>query len=796
MIITSIPFSVSADSENIIHVVDGINTYREANTLILYRGIGTTDSNPWGYEVMVDKNNRVISVGGNNNTIPKDGFVLSGHGVNATFLKENIQIGDQVFFIEESMIISIGENEPSPFYSTTMNFNGVNIYRAADYAVIYIPSAGETTGTNTYGFEVTVENGIVTKCGGSNSVIPKNGFVISAHGKASTALQGMAQIGMKVSYDESAKTITFEYGEKSLLIADEAEIIKAENALSEATEKCSIIDVAAMTEKVNTARSSFENYKVKVENGEAVSEYLNKRKEILSIVEEVLDGTSESRPVEYRAVWIESKEQSKRQVEKTVQSLYDRGINTICLETLVQGTVIYKPADDSLIKQLPTLRGFDLLQAYADVCHELGMELHVWMPVFGVGSSSSQYASLSLFTQKPDWRIVSDTGSDGADSGVQFLNPANKEACDYLLKTYRYILESYDIDGFQLDYIRYPHTGDDDWGYDDQTIAAFKEKYGITPKYDFRASYWSDWVSFREDYVTDFVRRMRALVDEVAPNVALSADLYGSIDTAHTAVYQNGQGWIEEGLLDIAFPMTYDDSSDGFEQEASAYISLNTGIFTVCGIGSYMTRQNASMSRDQVKVLKSLDGDGYSFFENTSYISREIGEKLEEGAFSERAIPPLRNVFQASVSYSEFMQRRINEIVVPASLLTDAEAAELLDVLSAISGRDVTKANIERLTNAISNISNERAKAALQRDLDYLNKILAHFDWVIPTEDESSDEPSKTDESLTSESEGSNTIAPKTKSDMLTIVIAAIGVIAAAAVVAVIVVRKKKKDKQ
>ncbi len=795
MIITSIPFSVSAESENITHVVDGINTYREANTLIVYRGTGSTGSNPWGYEVVVNKNNRVISVGGNNNTIPKDGFVLSGHGVNAAFLADNIKIGDQVAFIEESMIISIGENEPSPFYSTTMNFNGVNIYRSSDYAVVYTPSFGETTGTNTYGFEVTIEDGIITKCGGNDSAIPKNGFVISAHGSASTALQGMAQIGIQVSYNESDKTITFEYGEKSLLLADEAEIIKAETALDEAIERCSIIDVATMTEKVNTARSSFESCKAKIENGESVGEYLNKRKEILSIIEEVLDGTSESRPVEYRAIWIESKEQSQKQVNNTVKSLYDLGINTICLESLVQGTVIYNPGDDSLIKQLPTLRGFDLLQAYIDACHELGMELHVWMPVFGVGSTSSPYAGLSLFTKNPDWRIVSDTGGDGADSGIHFLNPANKEACDYLLQTYRYILENYDIDGFQLDYIRYPHTGGDDWGYDDQTIAAFREKYGVTPKFNPQASYWADWVSFREDFVTDFVRRMRALVDEVAPDVALSADLYGSIDTAHSAVYQNGRGWIEEGLLDIAFPMTYDDSSDGFMQKSSGYISLDTDTFTVCGIGSYMTRQSASMSRDQVKVLKSLGGDGCSFFENTSYISRRVGEKLIGGAFSNRAITPLGNVFLASMTYSEFIQRRINEIIVPSSLLTDEEATELLGVLSAISGRDVTKANVERLANAVAKVSNDRAKAALQRDLDYLNKILAHFDWVIPAEDESSEEPvSRSDESTISESEESNTIAPKTNSYVLPIVIAGIGIIAA--VVAVIVVRKKKNGNQ
>ena len=54
--------------------------------------------------------------------------------------------------------------------------------RATDMIVIYTPEFGERTGTNQWGVEAIIVNGIVTKVGGNDSEIPKDGYVISGHG--------------------------------------------------------------------------------------------------------------------------------------------------------------------------------------------------------------------------------------------------------------------------------------------------------------------------------------------------------------------------------------------------------------------------------------------------------------------------------------------------------------------------------------------------------------------------------------------------------------------------------------
>ncbi|CAM2844041.1 family 10 glycosylhydrolase [Paenibacillus sediminis] len=74
--------------------------FRGTNQLIVYdRSYGTeTGTNPWGNEVAVNAQGYVISSGGNNKQIPEGGYVLSGHGVNNTWLTNNAPVGAKVSF--------------------------------------------------------------------------------------------------------------------------------------------------------------------------------------------------------------------------------------------------------------------------------------------------------------------------------------------------------------------------------------------------------------------------------------------------------------------------------------------------------------------------------------------------------------------------------------------------------------------------------------------------------------------------------------------------------------------------
>lgn len=89
--------------------------------------------------------------------------------------------------------------------------NGVNCERNSNTVIVYNGWQGATTGTNNFGVEIVVQNGVVTSIirDAGNNPIPPDGFIISAHGNAVEFFKGV-YIGDVVTFDEDY--INVEYG--------------------------------------------------------------------------------------------------------------------------------------------------------------------------------------------------------------------------------------------------------------------------------------------------------------------------------------------------------------------------------------------------------------------------------------------------------------------------------------------------------------------------------------------------------------------------------------------------------
>ncbi len=105
----------------------------------------------------------------------------------------------------------------------TLTVNVVNGYRATNYLAVYTPAHGDTSGTNKYGAELTVDaNGMVT-CEAVKSVgnltIPEGGLVVSAHGTAIAKLQALAAVGNYIYFDSESMTVEVYETESEYLAA-------------------------------------------------------------------------------------------------------------------------------------------------------------------------------------------------------------------------------------------------------------------------------------------------------------------------------------------------------------------------------------------------------------------------------------------------------------------------------------------------------------------------------------------------------------------------------------------------
>jgi peptidoglycan/xylan/chitin deacetylase (PgdA/CDA1 family) len=190
--------------------INGVNITRTKDSLILYTPAkgATTGTNQYGYEAAVF-NGAVTQVGtAGNMPIPAGGYVLSGHGTSATWLKSYIKVGTVVAFYDATTPPPPPAPVAHPKATVTIGANtapvtGVDKPRTTDSLIVYTPDYGASTGTNMYGAEVLVVGGIIAKIenGVGNMAIPDNGYVLSGHGAARKWLLANASVGAAVIPD-------------------------------------------------------------------------------------------------------------------------------------------------------------------------------------------------------------------------------------------------------------------------------------------------------------------------------------------------------------------------------------------------------------------------------------------------------------------------------------------------------------------------------------------------------------------------------------------------------------------
>ena len=86
--------------------ITGTNVTRSENALILYMDRSSTQTNPYGFEIAVDENGNMIASGHSGNIqIPKNGFVLSGHGTNEELLENCYLEGGKAVIVNSGKVL-------------------------------------------------------------------------------------------------------------------------------------------------------------------------------------------------------------------------------------------------------------------------------------------------------------------------------------------------------------------------------------------------------------------------------------------------------------------------------------------------------------------------------------------------------------------------------------------------------------------------------------------------------------------------------------------------------------------
>jgi uncharacterized lipoprotein YddW (UPF0748 family) len=346
---------------------------------------------------------------------------------------------------------------------------------------------------------------------------------------------------------------------------------------------------------------------------------------------------------EYRAYWVDTFRTpfaTRADVDRIVEAAVDSNANALFVQVRRRGDAWYLDASEPRAEVLDG--SFDPLRALLDGAHAHGIEVHAFVIVGAVFHGDPKSAALPRDPQhvflrhfwdakaRRPFRGARQWGTRTSNGRYQFSSDwyadlGHPAAAAYTADALLHLVRAYDIDGIHLDRIRYPESPHADVGYNETSVARFRERYGRLPHA--QDALWNDW---RREQVTNFVRRVALGAKAIRPSITISAALiaWGAGPGAsggfrHTDAYrvafQDWESWLREGILDVASPMLYKREHapaerkqfDDWLQFVVATAHAN-GRAAVPGIGAYLNSIEGTLR--QARRTRDANADGIIFF--------------------------------------------------------------------------------------------------------------------------------------------------------------------------------------
>ncbi|PKM62522.1 MAG: hypothetical protein CVU97_04960 [Firmicutes bacterium HGW-Firmicutes-21] len=615
----------------------------------------TTCTNIWGLEIAVSGGvvvevNPANQATSGNTAIPQDGFVISIGSGNSVYSKlGNVKVGDNADFYDESSFYSVN----------SIPISGVNAVRRNNNLMVYNSEYGKSTLTSNIGIELSVDkNGFVTAIyeeGKGNSAIPTDGgFILSALGAKIDELLANVGIGSCVFYNTEKLNLYIVETPETALRYLKASVIKMRSDYDYASDMLFNIDYDTADDAIGRLEKLITEAEEAKAGGNTTA-YADMLTEGTALIKAMEYGFIPSLTVQNRAAWVTVAEEradggvlvhiySEEDVVKYVDYAKRLKLNTLVIDGFAVSYSLYKSDIDGVI-QLEALNGFDVIESFVRNGHKQGIEIHILVCAFSGGSSSFVYPEGHYMNKYRDKYLLTNKGNHNGAEGFITLNPFDEEIRQFQLDIFGEIVQKYDIDGIQIDYIRFPlpiyYQKDtyEDFGYNDDMTAAFKKKYGVNPidlKID--DNLWEKWCSFRRDVITTFVEKTYKTVKALKADINLSFTCFADYTDRQIYIFQDVERWCVNGWVDELYPMIYAPDTESqlfYAAQFAETIAPNTHL--TLGVGAYVRATHKSMT-EQSYMSYELATDGIGIF-TLRYISTcGYFDILSNGAFKKEAV--------------------------------------------------------------------------------------------------------------------------------------------------------------
>jgi uncharacterized lipoprotein YddW (UPF0748 family) len=295
----------------------------------------------------------------------------------------------------------------------------------------------------------------------------------------------------------------------------------------------------------------------------------------------------------------------------------------------------------------------DILAEAVEEAHAVGLHIEAWMEYGFVGWwSGNEIDSLPLgpiFRKRPEWLARDSKGSAEYVSGhvgtFYWMAHSQPSVQTFLADLHAEVAAEYDIDGIELDRIRYPKH---DCGYDSVTTAMYAAAHGgARPPMDPSNTAWMRW---RADRIVEFHRLAYQRIKKANPRVVVSnapghyttGDEYGSYEE----YLQDWRQWLKDGSVELVQIQMYGRPAEfrKFVRAALAPLPESLRVRTTSGlvVKPGGVAMGAKEVVELVKIARQHTTAGHSFWYYNDLRDGGLFDVLKREVYQRPASVPLK----------------------------------------------------------------------------------------------------------------------------------------------------------
>ncbi len=352
---------------------------------------------------------------------------------------------------------------------------------------------------------------------------------------------------------------------------------------------------------------------------------------------------------EFRVIWADSWNESflnSTQANDLINTARTYNLNAVMPQVRKVGDALYNSAHEPRATNISGGGSFDPLGYLIGLARDTSggkkrIQVHAWFVMHRIALKSQTLAPQHPLALHPEWemwaRSTTQPPYEPVGGTQRYLDPGHPDVVDYNIAVILDCLRKYDIDGVNLDYIRYPESADGKvHGYNPVSIARFNavnNRTGIPSDSD---TLWRNW---RRECVTLAVKKLYVQMWKEKPHVLLTTCTINwgsnyttsnfSSSSAYNGVYQDWKGWLEAGIIDYNALMNYvAQTTAPVPTRYQGWTNLSTQVDTlrgsIIGIGAYM-HSDPSYSAAQLLYARERGAQGLNIYDWGSEVSAAPG---------------------------------------------------------------------------------------------------------------------------------------------------------------------------